>query len=186
MTDKAVHRSLGDAPQMRRSTPEIVVGVDDELASGYVLRRAAHHSQLTGLPLRVVHVWQMSSLVAAAATSCTHHYWTAAAGDARARVTRRVAHTLDSSTDVPWTLEIIEGEPGPALVARSDGAHLLVLGTGGQTRLRPPVLHYCLSHAVPPILAVPTNAGRPPTHGRTRSSATARGGREQDLGLFRR
>lgn len=161
MTDNDLHRSLGGASHMFRSTPEIVVGVDDDMASGGVLRWAAQQSQLTGLPLRVVHVWQMSTLVAAAATSGTHHYWAAAAGDARARATRRVVHTLSGSADLRWTLEVIEGAPGPVLVARSAGAQLLVLGTGGHTGLRRTVLHYCLSHATPPILAVPATAAVP-------------------------
>ena len=150
---------------MLRSTPEIVVGVDDDAASGHVLLWAARQSQLVGLPLRVVHVWQMANLVAPAATSAAHHYWAAAAGDARARATRWVVHTLSASADCRWTLEVIEGTPGPALVARSAGARLLVLGMGGPARPRRTglgsVSHYCLSHATAPVVAVPVTAAVP-------------------------
>lgn len=165
MTDNDSDRSLEGAAKMLHSTLEIVVGVDDDQASGGVLRWAARQSELTGLPLRVVHVWQMPTLMAGAATSGAHHYRAAAAGDARARATARVVHTLRDNTDLRWTLELIEGEPGPALVARSAGAHLLVLGTGRHTRLRRTALssvsRYCMSHAKPPILAVPATAAVP-------------------------
>lgn len=60
-------------------------------------RGKERQSQPTGVPLRVVHVWQMSAL-AAAATVGSHHFWEAAAGDARARATRRVVHTLGNGS----------------------------------------------------------------------------------------
>ena len=165
MPDNDLVSPLEDATLVLRPTPEIVVGVDDDAASDGVLRWAARQSQLTGLVLRVVHVWKMSALVAAA-TSGAHNYRAAAAGDARARLTQRVGNTLGGSIDVRWTLEVIEGSPGPALVVRSAGAQLLVLGTGATTGLRRAALgsvsHYCLSHAVPPIVAVQTASGVAP------------------------
>jgi nucleotide-binding universal stress UspA family protein len=66
---------------------------------------------------------------------------------------------LGRGTDVRWTLEVIQGAPGPALVARSATAQLLVLGTGEYAGLRRialgPVSRYCMSHARPPVLTVP-------------------------------
>jgi nucleotide-binding universal stress UspA family protein len=159
MTDNDLVRSLEDARQMLRSTPEIIVGVDDDAASGGVLLCAAGQSRLTGLPLRVVHVWQMSALVTVAAGPGVRHYWTAAAADARARATRRVVDILGGLTDVRWTLEVIQGAPGPALVARSATAKLLVLGTGKHTGLRRAAIgsvsRYAMTHATPPVLIVP-------------------------------
>jgi nucleotide-binding universal stress UspA family protein len=163
MTDNDFVPSARDARQMLRSTPEIIVGVDDDAASGGVLLCAATQSRLTGLPLRVVHVWQMSALVAVAAAPGVDRYWVAAAADARARVTRRVVDIFGGSTDVRWTLEVIQGAPGPALVARSGTAQLLVLGTGEDAGLHRAVLgsvsRYCIAHAMPPILTVPVGAG---------------------------
>jgi nucleotide-binding universal stress UspA family protein len=158
MTDNDLVRSVGDARQMLRSTPEIIVGVDDDAASGAVLLCAAGQSRLTGLPLRVVHVWQMSALVTVAATPGVQH-WAAAEADARARATRRVVDILGGFTDVRWTLEVIQGAPGPALVARSATAKLLLLGTGRDAGLPRAAIgsvsRYAMTHATPPVLIVP-------------------------------
>ena len=162
MTDNDVVRRLGDARPMLRSTPEIIVGVDDDATAGGTLVCAARQSRLTGLPLRVVHVWQISALLTVPASRGVHLYSAAAAADARARATRRVVGILGGSTDIRWTLEVIEGAPGPALVARSATAQLLVLGTGDHAGLRRAALgsvsRFCMSHAAPPILTVPATA----------------------------
>jgi nucleotide-binding universal stress UspA family protein len=67
--------------------------------------------------------------------------------------------TLGSSTDLRWTLEVIQGAPGPVLATRSARARLLVLGAGKHTGPRGVVLgsvsHYCMCHALPPVVAVP-------------------------------
>jgi nucleotide-binding universal stress UspA family protein len=154
--------------------PEIVIGLDDGPASAEALRWAADQSRTTGLTLRVVHAWQLSALGPAAFTAGTGVLLQAGTEDARARATRWVLDALggDSAT-VRWSLEIVEGPPGPVLVNRSSGARLLVLGTGEHTGLRRAVLgsisHYCVSHASVPVVAVPapvaTPAGRSGSHG---------------------
>ena len=159
MTDDDLVRSPEHAWQMLPPTPEIIVGVDDDDASGGVLLCAAAQSRLAGLPLRVVHVWQTSPLVTIAAGPGVRHYRAAAAADARARATRRVVEILGDRTDVRWTLEVIQGAPGPALVARSATAQLLVLGTGRHAGLRRATIgsasSYAMTHATPPVLIVP-------------------------------
>jgi nucleotide-binding universal stress UspA family protein len=161
MTDNDLVRSVGNARRTVPSTPEIIVGVDDDEASGAVLLSAAGQSRLTGLPLRVIHIWQVSALAAVAPTPDVHHLEAAAAADARARATRRVVDVLGSVTDVRWTLEVIQGTPGPALVARSASARLLVIGAGEHASLRRavigPVSRYAKTHATPPVLIVPTS-----------------------------
>jgi nucleotide-binding universal stress UspA family protein len=162
MTDNDFDRSRGDGRRPPPTTPEIIVGVDDNARSGEVLLCAARQSRLTGLPLRVVHVWQMSAPVSVAARPGHQPYWAAAAADARARVTRRVVETLGGRTDVRWTLEVIQGAPGPALVARSATARLLVFGTGEHAGVRRTtagsVSRYCMANATPPTLSVPARA----------------------------
>jgi len=138
-------------------TDEIVVGLDDSPSAGAALRWATEQSKLTGKPLRVVHAWQLSAIEVAAASA---EFWEAAGADARARASRWVLDSLGgSAAEVRWVLDIVEGPPGPALVARSRGALLLVLGTREHTGLRRAVLgsvsHYCLTHADPPVVAVP-------------------------------
>jgi nucleotide-binding universal stress UspA family protein len=136
---------------------EIVVGIDDGPAAGAALRWAAEQAKLTSRPLRVVHAWQLSSFEPAAGSA---QYVEAALADARARATSWVLHALGAdASEVRWSLDIVEGGPGPALVERSHHADLLALGTHEHTGLRRilgSVSHYCLSHAVAPVVAVPS------------------------------
>ena len=104
--------------------------------------------------------------------------WEAAAADARARATRWVLDTLGgTAAGLRWTLETAEGAPGPVLVARSRGARLLVLGTREHIGLRRAVVgsvsHYCLSHAVPPVVAVPADIVPTATAGSGHGGMTA-------------
>jgi len=142
---------------MTPSRREIVVGLDDGPAAAAALRWAAEQAKITGRPLRVVHAWQLSPLEQAAGSP---EYIEAAIADARARATRWVLDALGANaSEVRWSLDIVEGGPGPALVERSRDAHLLALGTHEHTGLRRTILgsvsHYCLSHAVTPVVAVP-------------------------------
>jgi nucleotide-binding universal stress UspA family protein len=130
------------------------------------LRWAAAQSQLTGTPLWVVHAWQMSELPAAAIALGAGQYREAAAADVRARATRWVQDTFNrDGIDLRWTLDIVLGAPGAVLVSRSAGAELLVLGAGAHTRLRRAAAgsigQHCLSHAVPPVIAVPADSAKP-------------------------
>jgi len=138
-------------------TREIVVGLDESTSAASALLWAAEQSRVTGWPLRVVCAWQLTPVEVAAGSP---ELWEATTADARARATRWVLDTLGgSAADVRWSLDIVEGPPGPVLVDRSRGAQLLVLGTREHTGLRRAVLgsvsHYCLSHAEPPVVAVP-------------------------------
>jgi nucleotide-binding universal stress UspA family protein len=144
-------QSAGDV-----TTMEIVVGVGSSPAAAAALEWAAEQSRVTGVPLRIVHAWQITaSPMGATRTS----FWVASAADARARATRWVLDALGPrAATVRWVLDIVEGPPGPILVARSSGASLLVLGTGEHVGLRRlvtgSVSHYALSHSIVPVVAV--------------------------------
>jgi nucleotide-binding universal stress UspA family protein len=160
------------------SRAEIVVGIDDSAASAAALRWAAAHSRSTGLPLRLVHTWKLSASATAALASGAGEYVEAAAADARARATRWVLDTLGGdAAQVHWVLEVHEASPGPLLVARSHGAHLLVIGTHEHTGIRRAVSgsvsHYVLSHAAVPVVAVPAPAPEPAPHGNDRAAMVA-------------
>jgi len=149
-----------------RLTPGIVVGLDGSASSKAALRWAATQSRMTGLPLRVVHAWQATPLAAAVAHPNDGAYFEAEAADARARATQWVLETLgDAATEVHWTLDIAEGSAGPVVVALSQDAPLLVLGTKVHTGIRRAVQgsvsHYCLSHAAGPVVAVPAPPAEP-------------------------
>lgn len=165
-------------------TPEIVVGLDDSPAGHAALRWAAEQSQLTGLPLQIVHAWQMTALATAAVTPEVGDYREAAAADARARATRLVLDTLGGhAAKIRWTLNIVQGAPAPLLVTHSAGARLLVIGTREHTGLRRALVgsvsHYCLSHAAPPLVAVPA-ADDETTRRRTLVNTSAHSGHKND------
>ena len=73
-------------------------------------------------------------------------------------MTRRVVGTLAGRTDVRWTLEVIQGAPGPELVARSATAQLLVLGISRHAALPRTALGSVssihMTHATPPYSTV--------------------------------
>ena len=144
-----------------RRPGEIVVGVDDGPAAATAVRWAADQARLTGLPLCVVYAWRLGTLESAAVTGAGVAGLLEAAGaDARARATQWVRDALGSQGErVLWRLEVVQGAPGPALVAESRDAHLLVIGTQEHSGLRRAVLgsvsHYCISHAQAPVVAIP-------------------------------
>jgi nucleotide-binding universal stress UspA family protein len=137
----------------------IVVGVDDSGASREALCWAVDRSLLTGTPLHVLHAWQLNAPTAASKGAAG--YAQAGDADARARATRWVLEALgEDAARCRWTLEIVRGAPGPALVRGSRTAAILVLGarqrTGPRRAEHGSVGRYCLAHAVPPVVAVPT------------------------------
>ena len=137
---------------------EIVVGLDDSPSAAAALRWAAEQSRVTGLPLRALCAWQLTSDDRAG----SRDFAKAASANARAQATRRVMDALGKgAADVRWSLDVVEGPPGPALVKRSRGARLLVLGACEHAGLRRvdlgSVSHYCLYHAEPPVVAVPAD-----------------------------
>lgn len=157
MTSNETNETFETAAAPVPRTGEIAVALDDSPSAAAALQWAAEQSRVTGLPLRVVHAWQMKAFEQAAAST---EFWGVASADARARATRWVLDTLGGgAAEIRWTLDLVEGPPGPAIVDRSRGARLLVVGTREHTGLRRAVLgsvsHYCLSHADPPVVAVP-------------------------------
>ncbi len=154
----------GHGPGTRRR--EVVVGIDESSASVAALHWAVDHATACGVPLRLVHAWQLSAAAAAAVASGGGQYLEAAAADARARATRWVLDTLGGdAAQVRWVLEVHEAPAGQVLVARGHEAELLVVGTHEHTGLRRvlagSVSHYVLSHADVPVVAVPAAAAVP-------------------------
>jgi hypothetical protein len=89
---------------------EIVVRVGESQAAAAALGRAVEQSLQTGVPLRIVHAWQMTASPSAEASAS---FWVASAADARARATRWVLETLgDRAANVRWILDMVELPPG--------------------------------------------------------------------------
>jgi nucleotide-binding universal stress UspA family protein len=135
--------------------------MDGSRGATAALRWAVDYTRLRMSPLVVVHAWAIpANQVMEAAVS--EALFQTAATDARARATSWVLDALGEAAPAqPWSLDVVEGQPGPVLVDRSRGAELLVLGTGEHVGLRRvlsgSVGHYCLSHTRCPMVAVPTS-----------------------------
>jgi nucleotide-binding universal stress UspA family protein len=138
----------------------VVVGVDDSPQSAAALRWAAAHAAATHAELTLVHVWALEPSDMYGPTGDIRD---AALPDIRKRLVDMVTAAIGPSTGpAAWTLDIVQGPPGPTLVRRAREAALLVVGTGEHAGVRRlvngSVSHYCLSHAHGPVVAVPSFA----------------------------
>ena len=138
----------------------VVVGVDDSPQSQAAIRWAAAHAAMTGAVLDFVHVWGLEPSDMYGPTGDLRD---AVLPDLRKRLEDMVTDAIGPATGpAAWTLEIIQGPPGPTLVQRASDADLLVVGTGEHAGVRRlvsgSVSHHCLSHAHGPVVAVPALA----------------------------
>lgn len=139
----------------------IVVGLDESSSSRAALDWASRYARLTGSVLRAIHVldWpdglDEADVVSArpAHRILTHDE---IEGIYRERITR-IFDELHPRPD--WLMQFAQGEVGPVLVHQAARASLLVVGTrehvGLGRLLAGSVSHFCLSHALCPIVAVP-------------------------------
>ncbi len=139
----------------------IVVGLDESDAAAQALVWAWDLARTTGRTLRVVHTWRPDAASAYVPVAEIRHEEEQAARKAAEQWTARLDRD-DSS--VTWRLEVIEGAPGPTLVAAAaaDDDCVLVVGThehrGLGRVLHGSISHYVLSHAACPVVAVPPPA----------------------------
>jgi nucleotide-binding universal stress UspA family protein len=145
---------------------DILVGVDSSSAAERALDRALLDGQRTGLPVRVLHVWQAPVWVVGALGYVTD-YDALAAGvgsdhDARLLAEELVAKArtrLTSHAPVTVQVEVVQGSPGRALVAAAHEAVELVVGGRGHGALASALLgsttSYVAHHAPCPVTIVP-------------------------------
>jgi len=143
---------------MSRYEPVIVVGVDRSRHSRAALRWAAEEAVRRQAGLRIVHAWQSGRADVRARLPESSSSRRLQAAQRQATVDW-VSEQLEGRT-VPYTVEAVDGAPGPVLVEMSAGADLLVVGTGehvGLDRLlHGSVSHHCVSNAICPVVAVPS------------------------------
>lgn len=155
----------------------IVVGLDESPSGRAALEWAAGHANLTGGVLRAVHVldWPYGLDEAdvmpgpSPGRIMTHDeiedlY--------RSRITRLFD---EQHPKADWLMQFAQGEVGPVLVHQAEHAALLVVGTrehvGLGRFLAGSVSHYCLSHALCPIAAIPAPSPlAPDSSGRSRGT----------------
>ena len=148
---------------------EIVVGVDQSVASERALDRALLEAESTGRPLRVVHAW--TTPVWMGGVPGFGYNILASPVDSERFAKELVDEVVPKgmgrrTTEAPVTVhtEVKEGAPGPVLVSVSQHAALVVVGGRGQGYLKSALLGsataYVLHHATCPVMVVP-DAGAP-------------------------
>jgi nucleotide-binding universal stress UspA family protein len=137
----------------------LVVGIDESDASVDALRWAVADAARTGATVDIVGVWDVEpvNLGIEQAVLTTPH------GQPAERLSRldQVVEWIQPARDgVEYTVELLSGDTGVALVERAHGAALLVLGS--PHRLGVPfgshVVNHVLKHATCPVVLVPSRA----------------------------
>ena len=151
--------AAGDAAQHDRTLQDgVVVGVSGSAPSTAALRFAAAEAALRGLPLTVVHTWEVPTLYEGAVVVPWDDVERAEAGVLQDAVDQ--VHQLDP--DLRTTGRLLRGRPDQVLVPLSERAAMVVLGThAGTSAWLGPVLAHVPSRSVSPVVVVPEGSGLP-------------------------
>ncbi|WP_443047971.1 universal stress protein [Streptomyces sp. H39-S7] len=145
----------------------IVVGVDGSDASCAALRWAAAEAVARGAELVAVYAWERSdAYLAPYAPQPAGHDPTRDRARAREVLRASVRKALGPRPEVEVGLVLVEGRPGPVLLAQAQHALLLTLGHRvPASRLLPalgPVTRDCVRRSPCPVVTVPIDAGPSP------------------------
>ena len=136
---------------MTRS-PVVVVGVDGSPGSQSAVRWAAQQATLTGATLRAVSSWRWPNYITRVPPGID------LAKDTKRILDEVLEQALIGSEDLIVTRHVVEGPPGPVLVAQSHDASLLVVGAQGRAAftgmLLGSVAEHCVRHGSCPVVVV--------------------------------
>ncbi len=139
-------------------TTRIVVGIDDSPHSRRALTRALEEARRRGGVVRAVHAWTPPAVMGPTYVGImpTDQECREAAREVLADV------LADRPRDVPIEQVVTQGPPAAALVAASDDADLLVVGSRGRGGFAGLLLgstsNQVASHAHCPVMVVPPAA----------------------------
>src|SRR5512132_1797504 len=139
---------------------EIVVGIDGSPSAGAALRWAADYARSTGSTLRAIHVIKLPDEHDVYAYPVVADYLYSDTSQLEDRYRLPSTRVFQEVHPGPgWSLQVAQGHPGRILVGESKRAQALVLGArehrGLERLLVGSVGHYCLSHALCPVVSVP-------------------------------
>lgn len=144
-------------------TGRIVVGVDGSHGSRAALEWAIGEAQVRASSVHIVVVWQYPRATSSSAWGLgmdPSPDVQEAVAAASAEVASRLGLKASAQGDVATTWEAIEGNPARALLAASEHADLLVVGSRGHGAfvgaLLGSVSHQVVAHARCPVVVVPT------------------------------
>lgn len=149
----------------------IVVGVDGSDASGAALTWAADEARLRSAPLVAVYAWSFippqpigdPGMLAVPAGDLAGQLG-AESDVARQALAAAVSDALGEDSGVDVEQKLVEGEPGDVLVAESESAELVVVGSHGRSGLKAALLgsvsRHVATHAACPVVVVKAPPGR--------------------------
>ena len=136
---------------MTRS-PVVVVGVDGSPGSKSAIRWAVEQATLTGATLLAVSSWRWPNYITRVPPGIDLDK------DTKRTLDDMLDQVFSGSEDVTVTRHVVEGPPGPVLVAQSHDASLLVVGAQGRGvfkgMLLGSVAEYCVRHGTCPVVVV--------------------------------
>ena len=147
----------------------VVVGIDGSDASRAALRWAAEEARLRDAPLVVLHAWSYippqplgdPGLLAAPAGDLPGQLEAQRAA-ARSALDAALAEA-GAVSGIAVEQKLLEGDPGDVLVAASESAQLVVVGSHGRSGFRAALLgsvsRHVASHAACPVVVVKVAAG---------------------------
>lgn len=148
----------------------IVVGVDGSDASDAALRWAVEEARLRAAPLVAVYAWSFippqpigdPGMLAVPAGDLAGQLG-AESDVAREALAESVSDALGDDPGVEIEQKLAEGDPGDVLVAESQSAELVVVGSHGRSGLKAALLgsvsRHVVSHAACPVVVVKAPAG---------------------------
>jgi nucleotide-binding universal stress UspA family protein len=143
----------------------IVVGVDGSDASHEALRWAADEARLRFAPLVAVHAWSFvpaqpigdPGMLAMPAGDLPGQL-SAESDAARIGLDQAVDEALGAEPGIEIERKLVEGDAGEAIVAESEGAVLVVVGSHGRSGLKAALLgsvsRHVVDHAKCPVVVV--------------------------------
>jgi nucleotide-binding universal stress UspA family protein len=140
---------------------EVLVGLDHSPAAIAALLWAARYADRTGRPLRALHVqsWPDGAAIESLAPNWIEGLSLRQLEERYRSSITALFELIEPRSD--RQLEFADGDAGAVLVEQSRRAALLVTGipshAGLDRLLAGSVAHYCLSHAVCPVAAVPAD-----------------------------
>jgi nucleotide-binding universal stress UspA family protein len=140
----------------------IVVGVDGSAHSIVALRYALRAARAGDAVVRAVEVWHVPSLAYGLGAVPTSNLADDFREGAETILGEALAAVADEIDGVTVQRVVREGDPGHVLVAESEGAQQLVVGSRGHGGIGELVLgsvsHYCCRHAHCPVTVIPHTA----------------------------
>jgi nucleotide-binding universal stress UspA family protein len=150
-------------PTMARERPRrVVVGVDESAGCHDAIGFAFSQADLRHLRLTAVHAWRASDRIGLLGAITQADKWRTAVGNEEAAMAESLAGWSEKYPDVELSRVSIRTEPAAAILAASDVAALVVLGSRRAGALSEavgsPIVHTVLRGATCPVVVVPEDA----------------------------